>query len=165
MARSSTSPSDPLGCLDAGLMQRLIDVLDRAGRRAVVSLGPLHQELRLGERMFGAEFVPQPSVLSQCDLVVTHGGNNTFNEAFWFGLPMVGLPLFWDQYDNAQRMADTRVGVRLDTYGFADEELTGAIDALLADEALGSRLAAIAAGCASAAPICSSAWRPRASRS
>jgi UDP:flavonoid glycosyltransferase YjiC (YdhE family) len=132
-----------LGCLDVNLMQRLIDVLDAAGRRVVVSLGPLHEQLRLGERMYGAEFVPQPSILSQCDLVITHGGNNTFNEGFWFGLPMIGLPLFWDQYDNAQRMADTGVGVRLDTYAFEDGELTGAIDTLLADPALRARLATI----------------------
>jgi MGT family glycosyltransferase len=134
-----------LGCLDVGLMQRLIDVLDAAGRRVVVSLGPRHAELRLGENMYGEEFLPQPSILSQCDLVITHGGNNTFNEAFWFGLPMIGLPLFWDQYDNAQRTSDTGVGVRLDTYRFEDRELTGAIDRLLGDDGLRRRLADIRA--------------------
>jgi UDP:flavonoid glycosyltransferase YjiC (YdhE family) len=34
-------------------------------------------------------------------------------------------------------------GRRLSTYGFEDAELTGAIDALLADRALGARLAAM----------------------
>ena len=34
--------------------------------------------------------------------------------------------------------------MRLDTYGFADDELTGAIDRLLADRALEARAAGVA---------------------
>jgi UDP:flavonoid glycosyltransferase YjiC (YdhE family) len=51
------------------------------------------------------------------------------------------LPLFWDQYDNAQRMDELGLGVRLNTYGFAALELSGAIDRLLSDGALRERLA------------------------
>jgi UDP:flavonoid glycosyltransferase YjiC (YdhE family) len=58
---------------------------------------------------------------------------------------MVVLPLFWDQYDNAQRVHETGFGRRLDTYGFEPGELTGAIDRLLADRGLADRLAGIAA--------------------
>jgi UDP:flavonoid glycosyltransferase YjiC (YdhE family) len=54
---------------------------------------------------------------------------------------MIVLPLFWDQVDNAQRVHETGFGRRLSTYGFGDEELTGAIDALLGDRALADRLA------------------------
>ena len=43
---------------------------------------------------------------------------------------MVVLPLFWDQYDNAQRMHELGFGVRLATYDFADEELIAAVDGL-----------------------------------
>ena len=76
-------------------------------------MGPLKDQMRLGERMYGDEFLPQPSILPQCDLLITHGGNNTVCEGFSFGLPMIGLPLFWDQYDNAQRLAETGFGARL----------------------------------------------------
>ena len=54
---------------------------------------------------------------------------------------MVVLPLFWDQYDNAQRMHETGFGVRLDTYGHAPEELLAAVDQVLSDAALHARLA------------------------
>jgi MGT family glycosyltransferase len=129
-----------LGCMDVTLMQRLIDVLDRTEHRVVVSMGPLHEELRLGERMAGEQFLPQVSILPQCDLLITHGGNNTFSESFAFGLPTIVLPLFWDQCDNAQRAQDTGFGVRLATYEFEDAELIGAVERLLADDALRARL-------------------------
>jgi UDP:flavonoid glycosyltransferase YjiC (YdhE family) len=79
------------------------------------------------------------------DLVITHGGNNTVTESFHHGKPMIVLPLFWDQVDNAQRVDETGFGVRLATYDFEDAELTRAVDRLLADAPLRARLAAVSA--------------------
>ena len=75
--------------------------------------------------------------------MITHGGNNTVTESLAFGKPMVLLPVFWDQYDNAQRMHETGFGIRLDTYGHAPEELPAAVDRLLGDAALRERLGAL----------------------
>jgi UDP:flavonoid glycosyltransferase YjiC (YdhE family) len=111
----------------------------------IVSMGPQHDQLRLADKMVGEEFLPQTSILPLVDLVITHGGNNTVTECFWAGKPMVLLPLFWDQYDNAQRVHETGFGVRLDTYGHEPAQLTGAIDRLLADERLRERLADVSA--------------------
>ena len=58
---------------------------------------------------------------------------------------MVVLPLFWDQYDNAQRMQELDLGIRLGAYDFVGNELHGALDRLLADTALHRRLAGAAA--------------------
>jgi UDP:flavonoid glycosyltransferase YjiC (YdhE family) len=110
-----------------------------------VSKGPQHELLTLAENMTGDEFLPQTSILPEVDAVITHGGNNTVTECFRFGKPMVALPLFWDQYDNAQRVDETGFGTRLSTYGHADGELVDAVEALLADDALAARLAAVSA--------------------
>jgi UDP:flavonoid glycosyltransferase YjiC (YdhE family) len=134
-----------LGCMDVGLMQRLIDALGRTEHRVVVSMGPLKDRMTLAARMYGAEFLPQPSILPQCDLLITHGGNNTVCEGFTFGLPMIGLPLFWDQYDNAQRLQETGFGARLATYDWSEEELVGTVERLLGDEALRARLRSVSA--------------------
>jgi MGT family glycosyltransferase len=131
-----------LGSADVGLMQRLVDTLGQTDYRVIVSMGPQHEELRLADNMVGEEFLPQTQILPLVDLVVTHGGNNTVTECFRFGKPMVLLPLFWDQYDNAQRVHETGFGLRLDTYGHEPAELTGAIERLLADERLRAHLAA-----------------------
>ena len=58
---------------------------------------------------------------------------------------MIGLPLFWDQYDNAQRLDETGFGVRLPTYDWEPAQLTGAVDRLLGDESLAARMRRIAA--------------------
>jgi MGT family glycosyltransferase len=131
-----------LGCMDVPLMQRVIDSLDRTPHRVIVSMGPLHDQLSLGDRMWGEQFVPQTAIVPQCDVMITHGGNNTVGEAFTFGVPTIVLPLFWDQYDNAQRIDECGYGVRLSTYEFSDEELHCTIDRLIADQALRARLEA-----------------------
>jgi MGT family glycosyltransferase len=134
-----------LGSADVGLMQRLIDVMAESRNRVIVSMGPLADQLHLADNMTGAGFLPQPAILPQVDLVITHGGNNTVTEAIHHGKPMVVLPLFWDQVDNAQRLDETGFGVRVPTYEFEAGDLTGAIDRLMGDRALQRRLAAISA--------------------
>jgi UDP:flavonoid glycosyltransferase YjiC (YdhE family) len=123
-------------------MRKLIDSLAETPHRVIVSKGPQHEQIELADNMCGEEFLPQTSVLPQVDLVLTHGGNNTVTECMYFGKPMVVLPLFWDQYDNAQRVHETGFGLRIDTYGHAPEELRSAIAALLEDRALADRAAA-----------------------
>ncbi len=132
-----------LGSADVGLMQRLIDTLGETDYFVVVSMGPQHKELRLAPNMTGEEFLPQPAILPQVDVVITHGGNNTVTESLHFGKPMVVLPLFWDQHDNAQRMQELGLGRRLDTYGHEPAELIAAIDSLLEDPLLPERLSGV----------------------
>jgi UDP:flavonoid glycosyltransferase YjiC (YdhE family) len=103
-------------------------------------MGPLKQQMRLGPNMYGDEFLPQPSILPQCDLLITHGGNNTTCEGFHFGLPMIALPLFWDQYDNAQRLRETGFGIRLPTYDWSEAMLLDAAGRLLADDRLSATM-------------------------
>jgi MGT family glycosyltransferase len=130
-----------LGSADVDLMRRLVAVLGDTPHRFIVSKGPQHEQYDLAPNMWGAEFVPQTSIIPLVDLVITHGGNNTTTEAFHFGKPMIVLPVFWDQYDNAQRVDELGYGVRLETYAFEDDELRGAVDSLLANADLRERLA------------------------
>ena len=132
-----------LGSADVALMQRLVDLLATTEHRVIVSKGPLADQITLHDNQTGEAFLPQPSIVPQVDLVITHGGNNTVTEALHHGKPMIVLPLFWDQVDNAQRIDETGFGRRLATYDFRDEELTDAIDELLADRVLAGRLAAM----------------------
>ena len=87
---------------------------DRHARRRagaiVVSKGPQHDQLELRRTWPAPEFLPQVSILPHVDLVITHGGNNTVTESLRFGKPMIVMPMFWDQHDNAQRLDETGFG-------------------------------------------------------
>jgi MGT family glycosyltransferase len=128
-----------LGSADVALMQRLVELLADTPHRYIVSRGPRHDEYELADNMIGEEFLPQTSVLPHVDAVITHGGNNTVTECMWFGKPMLVLPIFWDQHDNAQRVHETGYGIRLPTYALERDELAGAVDRLLTDGALRAR--------------------------
>ena len=134
-----------LGSADVQLMRRVINCLSATPYRYIVSKGPLHGEIELATNMAGAEFLPQTSVIPICDLVITHGGNNTITESLHFGKPTIVLPLFWDQYDNAQRMHELGLGIRLDTYRFTNADIHDALDRLLNRAELRERLAGAAA--------------------
>src|SRR3954471_437369 len=132
-----------LGSGDVPLMERLVESLGKTQHRYVVSKGPQHAEYELAGNMAGEEFLPQVSVLPHADLVITHAGNNTTTEALHFGKPLIALPLFWDQHDNAQRIEETGFGVRLGTYDFSDDDMSAALDRLIGDEGLRARLGTI----------------------
>lgn len=130
-----------LGGADVELMQRLVDVLGTTEHRFIVSMGPQADRITLADNMVGEQMLPQTTIIPQVDLVISHGGNNTVTETLHFGKPLIVLPLFWDQYENAQRIDELGYGVRLDTYAFTDEQLIGAVDSILADTALRARMA------------------------
>ncbi len=132
-----------LGSADVDLMRTLVDLLADTPHRYIVSRGPRHDEYELAPNMEGVEFLPQVSVLPHVDAVITHGGNNTVTESLWFGKPMLVLPIFWDQHDNAQRVAETGYGIRLPTYGLEGDGLASAVDRLLSDTALHGRTVAL----------------------
>jgi MGT family glycosyltransferase len=132
-----------LGSADVELMQRLIGMLAKAPHRVIVSKGPQHELIELADNMWGAEFLPQTNILPLVDLVITHGGNNTVTESMHFGKPMIVLPLFWDQHDNARRVQEAGFGVHLSTYRFSEMEFFTALDSLLSADSLPQRMAPI----------------------
>jgi UDP:flavonoid glycosyltransferase YjiC (YdhE family) len=129
-----------MGGADVNLMKRLVSILSKSKHRFIVSKGPLHDEYELADNMWGEKTVPQIKVLSVVDLVITHGGNNTFTETFFFGKPMIVMPLFGDQYDNAQRIEEKGFGIRLNPYDFEENVLLESIEKLLNDEKLSLKL-------------------------
>jgi len=93
--------------------------------------------------MWGAPKVPQTLVLQQVDLVITHGGNNTITESFYFGKRILVLPLFGDQLDNGVRVEETGLGLQFHPYHVTQQELLSGIETLLGDQLLARRIASI----------------------
>jgi len=93
--------------------------------------------------MWGAPYLPQTAVLPLMDLVITHGGNGTINECFYYGVPVLAMPLYGDQYDTAQRVRESGLGLRLSPFHCTDDELLGTVDDIVNDVELGRRMKAI----------------------
>lgn len=55
---------------------------------------------------------PQLELLKRASLMITHCGVNTLHECAYFGVPMVALPITFDQPGNAIRMELHGLGVR-----------------------------------------------------
>ncbi len=130
-----------LGAADVDLFKRQIDLLGRLPYRVLVSVGDYRDAYdSVPDNVHLSAFYPQPSVLPRCDLVIHHGGNNTFTESLYFGVPSLILPFCWDGLDNATRIHETGYGLSLPRYTWTDGEFTGAIETLLGDADLRDRL-------------------------
>ncbi|XP_054153435.1 NDP-glycosyltransferase YjiC-like [Oppia nitens] len=133
-----------MGGADVDLMKRLVGILAKSRNRFIVSKGPGDRLYDLPDNMWGRRSVPQIQVLPVVDLVITHGGNNTVTETLYFGKPMLVLPLWGDQWDNGQRIAEKGLGLSLNAHKCTEDELIKAVDSLLEDSLLEKRLAKIA---------------------
>ncbi|RQS66856.1 glycosyltransferase [Burkholderia sp. Bp8963] len=69
---------------------------------------------RLLVRLLARRFVPMRTLLPRCRALVHHGGIGTAALACEAGIPQVVTPFAHDQFDNAQRVAASGCGVRID---------------------------------------------------
>lgn len=132
-----------LGAMDVGLTRRMIEVFADLPCRFLVNGGPWSDEYTaVPDNVLVTGWIPQPSVVAQASLFIHHGGNNSFCEALYFGVPSLVMPYCWDGHDNARRAEEAGVGRALDRYNWLDQELAAVITALLANRAMRERLVA-----------------------
>ena len=135
-----------LGSGDVPLMTRVIDALGKIPVRALVNVGDyLDRYPAAPDNIHLEKWYPQPSVISQVDAVIHHGGNNSFTECLYFGKPALFMPYVWDGHDNATRGHETGHGLKLDRYRWTQAELASKIEALLSDTGMCERLRATSA--------------------
>ncbi|KAG8456721.1 hypothetical protein GDO86_002486 [Hymenochirus boettgeri] len=70
------------------------------------------KEVKLAPNVKLMDWVPQNDLLGhpKVRLLVTHGGYNSLREAVYHGVPVLGIPLFGDQYDNLVRVKTKKFG-------------------------------------------------------
>jgi polyene glycosyltransferase len=76
---------------------------------------------------------------------VSHCGINGVHEALHAGTPIVGIPLFADQYDMALRVLDAGAGLMLHKERFSPAELRRSIETVLREERFRRNIPAIQA--------------------
>ncbi|XP_060805877.1 UDP-glucosyltransferase 2 [Amyelois transitella] len=81
-------------------------------------------------------WAPQQSILAHpnCILFITHGGLLSTTEAVHFGKPIIGIPVFGDQFNNIDRAVRKGFAKRVDLSYVMKNDLRAAIDDLLHDK-------------------------------
>lgn len=93
-------------------------------------LWKVKDEREPGPNVKTASWFPQNDLLSsqRITVFITHGGMNSFGEALWHGVPMLVLPLFGDQPENAATAS--RLGVGRSVHLRDSNMVAAAIEAL-----------------------------------
>lgn len=69
----------------------------------------------------------------QIKAFVYHCGMNGVWEAVYHGVPVVAVPLFGDQYDNAERIVSRGMGVKVDIATLTSDQLADAIKTVVSN--------------------------------
>jgi MGT family glycosyltransferase len=84
-----------------------ISIILSTGRVKPETLG------NIPSNVWASSFVPQLEVLQHTDLFITHGGMNSVNEAMYYGVPMMVMPVINDQHVNAEQVERLILGRRV----------------------------------------------------
>ena len=104
------------------------------GRQLVLSIGSNIQMDDIGPIPAKAIVVskaPQIELLKRAELCITHAGINTTLESLALGVPMVAIPVGFDQPGIAARIVHHRVGDSVPIASMNEEDLSGAIQEVL----------------------------------
>ena len=135
-----------LGAIDTALIRRMIAAFDGLPAQFLVNVGGFLEGYdRVPDNVYLASWFPQPSVVAQSALFIHHGGNNSFCEALYHGVPSLVMPYCWDGHDNAQRAEATGTGRWVHRSDWTAEVLRDTVMGLLGDTAMAGRLAGISA--------------------
>lgn len=125
---------------DLKLMREIISILAKAPHKFIISKGFRGDFLDLADNMWGENYFDQIQVLQMVDLVITHGGNNSLMEILYYAKPLIVIPYFFDQYDNAQRVVDKNIGYRINLWELSEERLLDCIEKTLKDVDMHNRI-------------------------
>ncbi|XP_043467687.1 UDP-glycosyltransferase UGT5-like [Leptopilina heterotoma] len=89
----------------------------------------------LPDNVLPMPWIPQIPVLRHKNtrIFITHCGLNSINEAMYFGVPMIGIPLFGDQMMNINLLMSKNLAVKLNYEQMTEKHLDEALNKLLYD--------------------------------
>lgn len=131
----------------APLLQRIVDALQQCTVRAVVTLGQMLEPgsvVSTSSDVVVVPTAPHGPLLADASVAITHCGHGTMMKALAAGVPLVCVPMGRDQDDNAARVVELGVGVRLKPTASVDRIRT-AVEEVMGDRCYRDRAAALGA--------------------
>jgi len=126
----------------SGFFQMFIDAMaQRPELQGVVTVGNhlKPDEFNCPENVFITSVAPQVEVLKRASLMVSHGGVTGVKESAFMGVPMLLIPLSYDEFGNAARVVYHGLGARLRLKDVSALELGRSIDRVLEDSSYSAR--------------------------
>jgi MGT family glycosyltransferase len=111
-----------------------LDTFENTEHIVVMSVGEKVQLSELGnipENFIVKNYVPQPEVLNQAKLFITHGGMNSVHEGFYYGVPLIVIPQSADQPIIAQQVTHLGAGILLQMETLTSNQLLDAAQHVL----------------------------------
>lgn len=121
--------TDVLQRIVFAFQEQPVEVILASGVTPVDALG------QIPDHWIVAHHFPQTAVLPECDLVISHGGNNTVTEALWAGAPLLICPFSTDQFAGAEDVRRAGLGDVFDPNGAEPSQINFRANAVLASHA------------------------------
>ncbi|XP_055585218.1 UDP-glycosyltransferase UGT5-like [Uranotaenia lowii] len=88
------------------------------------------------ENVILRKWIPQSGLLAdtRTKLLIGHGGLLGLQEALWYGIPVIGIPFFADQYQNVDKLERVGVGLKLLLSDLNIAKLRQSVGSVLGDE-------------------------------
>ena len=132
------------------LLRAAVEALRQLPADVIVTTGRHRDPSEIGLEHLPANvrverFVPHGALFPKLRLVVTNGGSNTVRGALQAGVPLVVVPMEWDQLENAQRVAEAGAGLRVPLGRCTPRSLRAAVERVLGGDTFKRRAERIAA--------------------
>eukprot|EP00730_Choanoeca_flexa_P005338 TRINITY_DN11927_c0_g3_i9.p1 TRINITY_DN11927_c0_g3~~TRINITY_DN11927_c0_g3_i9.p1 ORF type:complete len:510 (+),score=121.50 TRINITY_DN11927_c0_g3_i9:64-1593(+) len=100
---------------------------------------------KVGDNVVLRQWIPQNDVLGHTNtkLFISHGGANGILEAAYLGVPILGFPLFGDQWDNVARAVWRKMAIAVDVPSVTEDILRKHITTLLTDKSYSANAKAV----------------------
>jgi len=122
--------------------QMFMDAMaQRPALQGVVAIGKYlkAEEFNCPRNVLIVSHAPQVEVLKRASLMISHAGVTGVKESAFMGVPMLLIPIYYDQMGNAARVVYHGLGARLRLKEVSALELGRLIDTVLEDSSYSSR--------------------------
>lgn len=122
----------------ARFFQMFLDAIkERPALQAVAAIGSYlkPEEFDCPANALLVSHAPQVELLKRCAAMVGHGGFSSVKECIFMGVPMLLVPLSYDEPGNAARVVYHKIGLRLQLEEVSARTLGSCIDTLLENSA------------------------------
>ncbi|WEV59616.1 glycosyltransferase [Bifidobacterium sp. ESL0728] len=124
----------------------VVDAFGGMDVTVILSVGHNFERGKLGDipdNIHIYESVDQLSVLRKASVFLTHGGMNSVNEALYYGVPLVAVPMADDQPTVAARLEELGLGIRLDKRSISAQSFDKAATKVMFDKGIGEHVNAM----------------------